>query len=119
MIYVNTLPQEFTPIENYPLQNKIGNIITSDDVKERLLNTIPYKYTMYIIGGMVNRGYSNNDIDIFIEEKISLYERNEIEKMFITMLKYRIHIINVPLNEEKWAPIYMYKIYQNGQKIIY
>ena len=74
---------------------------------------------MYIIGGMVNRGYTNNDIDIWIVEKINKSIQVEIEKYFIRLFRCSIHIINVPINEEKWAPVYLYKIYANGLKINY
>jgi len=116
MIYVTTLPQNLTPIENYPLKNSDNRIITAQEILDNLQSTIDYPYTLFIIGGLVNRGFTNNDLDIFIEEKINKGVQIEIEKCFIKMLKCSIHIINCELNEEKWSPVYLYKIYSNGLK---
>ena len=119
ILEVNTIPQNLTPVENYPLLKSFGEIIDAETAINRLLDEIPFSYTIFIIGGFVNRGYTNSDIDIWIEQKISKKEKIDLEFFFTNMLNYRVHIINADINEEKWSPVYMYKIYEQNKKIIY
>ena len=118
IIEVNTIPQNLTPIENYPLSNGYYPLIYATDIIKRMNDEIPYNYTIYIIGGLVNRGYTNKDIDIWIKEKLTKKEKIELELLFTDMLNYRIHIINIDINDEKWNPVYMFKIYEHNKKII-
>lgn len=117
--YIDVIPQNLSPIENYPLLKQVGNIIDAQTILSRLNDDIPFNYTIYIIGGLVNRGYTNNDIDIWIQEKITKKEKIELEFYFTNMLNYRVHIVNTDINEEKWSPVYLYKIYEQGKKLIY
>jgi hypothetical protein len=119
IVHIDEIPQNISPIENYPLQLNGNNIVYASDILNKLKDEIPFIYTIYLIGGIVNRGFSNNDVDIWIKEKITKKEKIELTNYFMSILNFKIHIINVDLNEEKWNPIYLYKIYQNNKKVIY
>ena len=118
IVHIDKIPQTVTPIEKYPLQLNSNIIVYADELLKKLKDEIPFSYTIYLIGGIVNRGYTNNDIDIWIEQKISKKEKIDLTNLFMSMFNFRVHIINTDINEEKWSPVYMYKIYEQNKKII-
>lgn len=118
--YINIIPQNIIPIDNFTSSySNNDNIIYSHTVLERLVDNISYNYTVYLTGGIVNRGYTNKDIDIWIKEKLSKLQKIELNYFFLDMIKYRIHILNADIDEEKYDNLFLYKIYENGKKIIY
>lgn len=85
--------------------------ITFEDVLSKLPSEIEWKFNIYLTGGIVKNGFSNNDVDfiVFDIDKITL---NDIRRYISSKISYKTHVGSDVMSERE--PVYLYKIYENG-----
>ena len=87
--------------------------ITVKDLMDRLPKEIEWTNTIYLTGGLVKNGFSNNDVDFIIFEGLSNDVYMGIRKYLTSMLNCKVHIGAGVMVERE--PVYLYKIYEGGK----
>ena len=89
--------------------------ISFQDVVSKLPSSIEWNHTIYLTGGIVKNGFSNNDVDFIVFDEID-------NETFVLMKKYFYGIMGCKTHIGKYVmvdrePVYLYKIYENGIKL--
>lgn len=86
--------------------------ITFEEVVNLLPDNIKWNQVIYMTGGVVKNGFSNNDVDFIIFDEISVNDMMDIRKFFTEKIGWKCDVgVSVMVNRE---PVYLYKIYENG-----
>lgn len=94
----------------------VAPVITLDDFVPSLPKTIPWAYTIYLTGGMTKVGWSANDIDMIIFDKLKdPADYMAMRRYFTKTLGYIVDIGNSVITEKE--PVYLYKLYENGSLV--
>lgn len=94
-----------TPIYKAP-------ILTIDKLMIMLPNEIKYTDKIYLTGGMVKNGFSNNDIDLIIFEEEDKGRLLEIALYFEKLTGWKVHCGNSVMKERE--PVYCFLLYDGG-----
>lgn len=94
-----------------PINEKLE--ITIDYVYNRLPQTIKFKETLYLTGGLTRDGFSLNDVDIMLEPTEPKTKFYDIKKFFTQILGVKVDVGNTPMIDRE--PIYLFKMYENGE----
>jgi len=87
-------------------------VLTIDEVKQKLPQTIQWSYTIYLTGGLVKNGWSVNDADLITFDEEARPQLAEIRNYFTNLLGWKTDIgQTIMVNRE---PVYLYKLYENG-----
>jgi hypothetical protein len=85
--------------------------IKYEEVLNKMPKEIEFKQTIYLTGGLVRNGFSNNDVD-FIVFDIGIDEIFQIRQFFNNILKLKVHVGTFVMTNRE--PVYLYKLYENG-----
>lgn len=86
--------------------------IQYDEVLGKMPNEIEFKQTIYLTGGLVRNGFSNNDVDFIVFDSEPL-ERFELRQFFGKLLGTKVHVGPIIMKDRE--PVYLYKLYENGK----
>lgn len=95
-----------------PSQTKLKPFLTSQEVLAKLPKEIPWKYKVYLTGGLVRNGWSANDGDIIIFDQEARADLPAIRKYFSDICGWRFDVGQSVMVERE--PVYLYKIYEDG-----
>lgn len=86
--------------------------ITIDDIMPKFPKEIEFEKTIYLTGGMVRNGFSNNDVDFIVFDSTN-EERFKLRQFLSDILGLKIHVGSFVMTNRE--PVYLYKLYENGK----
>ena len=94
-----------------PSQTHTAPVITVDDLKAKLPQTIQWQYTLYLTGGLEANGWSANDVRIIIFDAVrNKQDYADIRNYFTNLLGWKTHVVSKVVPER----VRLYKLYENG-----
>lgn len=86
--------------------------IKYEEVLAKMPNEIEFKQTIYLTGGIVRNGFSNNDVDFIVFDS-DVTEKFEIRQFLGKLLGTKVHVGSIIMTNRE--PVYLYKLYENGK----
>jgi hypothetical protein len=89
-------------------------ILTVDELMSSLPTTIDWQYDIYLTGGVVKNGYSNNDTDMIVfDEKLANSELAAMRDFFRKAVGWKVDVGRAVMPERE--PVYLYLLYSGGK----
>ena len=106
------IDKETMTYKELPSIIKENYYLNYQDVLNNMPKEIEWKQTIYLTGGIVKNGFSNNDVDFIIFDEINTDQLFNIRSLFNKYLNCKVDVGRQVMIERE--PVYLYKIYENG-----
>lgn len=89
-------------------------VVTLDDLRQKLPQQVEWQDTLYLTGSLAWRGWSANDVDmiVFMEEP-DQPKFHAMRSFFTERLGWKTDVGHAVMPERE--PVYLFKLYENGQ----
>jgi hypothetical protein len=96
-----------------PTEVTVAPVITVDELLAKLPNTVEWKQTLYLTGGLTRNGWSGHDVDFItfdvLDNKSVL---GTMSKFFTKTLGWRTDVGSAVMTDRE--PVYLFKMYEGG-----
>jgi len=95
-----------SPVERCP-------VLTVTDVLDKLPETVPWTFPIYLTGGLVKNGFSNHDVDFIVFAEVQTSTLAEIRDYFVKLFSWRSDVGRHVMPDRE--PVYLYLLYNGGK----
>jgi len=86
--------------------------ITAKEVIAMLPKSVEWPFDIYMTGGVVKNGFSNNDVDFIVLDPIDRQTLVDIKNYLNLYISCTVHVGSSIMPDRE--PVYLYKVYTNG-----
>lgn len=95
-----------------PAETREAPVLTAQEALSRMPQTVEWKQTLYLTGGLVKNGWSANDGDIIVTGDIERKELGRMSRFFTEATGWKFDVGQAVMPERE--PVYLYRLYENG-----
>ena len=96
-------------------------IITVQEVVAKLPATVPWTFTIWLVGGLVKNGFSSNDADMIVfGEEATNAQRAEVRNYFTKLFGWRCDVGHAVMEfrDTPTNPVCLFRLYENGTRCL-